>query len=155
MKLTAASLAHLPKTVSVQPFDRAKLQSGIVHIGVGNYHRAHQSWYLDRLFRLGKGTDWSIIGAGVRPTDPALADWIDAEGAFPNSMVDGIVPATRPKGIVLCQSLGIDDAAPITHEPWRQWVIDDRFCAGRPDLEAVGVQFSDHVHAFERMKTAS
>ena len=89
----------------------------------------------------------------ARLTDPDLARWIDAEGAFPNSMVDSIVPATGPKELALVRErFGIEDAAPVTHEPFRQWVIEDHFCAGQPRWEEVGVTFTDRVHDYERMK---
>jgi mannitol 2-dehydrogenase len=88
----------------------------------------------------------------ARLSNPKLADWIDTHCAFPNSMVDCIVPATGPKEIELVKSFGIDDAAPVTHENFRQWVIEDNFCAGRPPLEMVGATFSNDVHAFETMK---
>jgi mannitol 2-dehydrogenase len=67
-------------------------------------------------------------------------------------MVDCIVPATGPKELDLVRSFGIEDAAPVTHENFRQWVIEDEFCAGRPDWDKVGATFTDDVHAFEAMK---
>jgi mannitol 2-dehydrogenase len=89
----------------------------------------------------------------ARLSDPDLAAWIDGEGAFPDSMVDSIVPATGPKELALVRErFGIDDQAPVTHEPFRQWVIEDRFCAGRPRWEEVGATFTDRVHDYERMK---
>ena len=81
-----------------------------------------------------------------------LADWIDQNASFPNAMVDCIAPAVGPKEIALVQSLGIDDAAPVTHEPFRQWVIEDDFCAGRPAWDKVGATFTEHVHNYEAMK---
>ncbi|MEZ5903559.1 MAG: mannitol dehydrogenase family protein, partial [Geminicoccaceae bacterium] len=293
MKLSNATLDRLPDSILRPRYDRTALKPGIVHIGVGNFHRAHQSWYLHRLMQEGLALDWAIIGAGVRaydaamrqklldqdclttlieldPTgrsaeivgsmidyvpieegngaliaamadpairivaltvteggyyvdpvsrafdtthpdiahdaanpgtprtafgamvealkrrrtagsgpftamscdnlqgngailrgtlvslarlsDPGLADWIDANAAFPNSMVDCIVPATGPDELALARSLGIDDAAPVTHENFRQWVIEDAFCAGRPDWDRAGATFSDRVHDFETMK---
>ena len=47
---------------------------------------------------------------------------------------------------------GVDDAAPVTHENFRQWVIEDDFCAGRPDWNFVGAEFSAHVHQHEARK---
>ena len=293
MKLSNATLAHLPSAIKRPSYDRAGLTAGIVHIGLGNFHRAHQSWYLHRLMELGEAHDWAIIGAGVRPydaamreklaaqdylctlieldpkgtraevvgsmidyvpieegngaliarmaepdirivaltvteggyfidpatkgfdaahpdivhdaanpdrprtafgamvaalklrrdrgigpftgqscdnlqgngavlrqtvvslarlSDPDLADWIDAECTFPNAMVDCIVPATGAAELALVQEFGIDDAAPVTHENFRQWVIEDNFCAGRPNWDKAGATFSDDVHAYERMK---
>ena len=88
----------------------------------------------------------------ARLSDPGLADWIDAEAAFPNSMVDSIVPATGPAELSLVREMGIDDAAPVTHENFRQWVIEDAFCAGRPDWDRAGATFTDDVHGYEMMK---
>lgn len=292
-KLSQAALPQLPAGVARPGYDRTTLTPGIVHIGVGNFHRAHQAVYLDDLFALGEGHDWALIGAGVRagdakmratlaaqdnlttvieldpagnrarvtgamidfvevqadnaaliarmadpairivsltvteggyyvdpatgvfdPThsdivadgktpdrpatafgailaalkarraagaqpftvmscdnlpgnghvtrdavvglarlsDPALADWIAATVAFPNAMVDRITPATGPREIALAKTFGIEDAAPVTCEPFRQWVVEDNFPAGRPALEKVGVTFTEHVHLYESMK---
>ena len=293
MTLSNATLATLPEAVEIPAYDRGLLKPGIVHIGCGNFHRAHMAVYLDDLFQLGKGHDWAILGAGVRqgdarmrdlliqqdclssvierspgtlgarvigamigflpvepgngaliaamtdpairivsltvteggyyidPTtgtfgpdhpdirhdaanpaapqtvfgaiiaalaarriagvpaftvmccdnlphnghvtrdavvglarlsDPNLADWIAQTVAFPNSMVDRITPATGDKERALALSLGIPDAAPVTCEPFRQWVMEDNFPTGRPALELVGVTFTPHVDAFETMK---
>jgi mannitol 2-dehydrogenase len=88
----------------------------------------------------------------ARLSDPDLADWIESNCSFPNSMVDCIVPATGPGEITLVRNMGIDDRAPVTHEHFRQWVIEDDFCAGRPDWDKVGAQFSNDVHGYEAQK---
>ena len=93
----------------------------------------------------------TVVGL-ARLSDPALADWIEAQASFPNSMVDSIVPATGPAELELVRELGIDDKAPVTHENFRQWVIEDDFCAGRPDWDRAGATFTDDVHAYEMMK---
>ncbi|WP_417240166.1 mannitol dehydrogenase family protein [Celeribacter halophilus] len=293
MKLSNETLKDLPETVLRPEYDRSKLTPGIVHIGLGNFHRAHQSWYLHRLMQQGLAQDWAIIGAGVRPydetmrrkmaaqdylttlieldpagskaevvgamidyvpvedgngaliermaqpdirivaltvteggyyidpatkgfdaahpdivhdaanpqhprtafgaivaalklrrdrgigpltgqscdnllgnghvlrqtvvslarlSDPELADWIETHCTFPNAMVDCIVPATGPKELELVKEFGIEDMVPVTHENFRQWVIEDNFCAGRPDWDKAGATFSDNVHAYETMK---
>ena len=279
--------------VAMPGYDRSTLTPGIVHIGLGNFHRAHMAVYLDDLFALGLDHDWAILGAGVRAgdarmreallaqdclstvieldpsghrarrigamtgfvavepdnanliaamgdpairivsltvteggyyidpatgefdagaadiladannpdhpatafgailaalrlrraagvgpftvmscdnipgnghvtraavaglarlSDPALADWVTAEVAFPNGMVDRITPATGPHERAIAARFGLDDPVPVTCEPFRQWVLEDHFPAGRPALEKVGVTFTDHVHAFESMK---
>ncbi len=85
--------------------------------------------------------------------DKDLADWIAAEVAFPCTMVDRIVPATKPEDIETVAALtGTRDNAPVMHEPFRQWVIEDNFCNDRPDFAAVGVQMVDEVAPFEDMK---
>ncbi|MFV0358867.1 mannitol dehydrogenase family protein [Tropicimonas sp.] len=86
--------------------------------------------------------------------DPGLADWIRAKGRFPGTMVDRIVPATKPEDIAHVEQLiGHHDAAPVMHEPFRQWVIEDDFVGSqRPDLGAVGVQLVADVTPYEHMK---
>lgn len=291
--LSDEALSALPGNVRTPRYDRRQLTPGIVHIGLGNFHRAHQAWYLHRLFDQGLCHDWAIIGAGVRPadaaqreklrakdwlttlieldpsgksaevcgsmigfvpvdetngplidcmadpairivsltvteggyfvdpasggfdathpdilhdaanphapgtvfgamiaalrlrrsrghgpftaqscdnlqsngtilrrtvvslarlSDPDLADWIDQTCSFPNSMVDCIVPATGTKEVELARTFGIDDSSPVTHENFRQWVIEDDFCAGRPDWDKVAATFSADVHDHEVMK---
>lgn len=292
VKLSSAALGHLPEGVAGPGYDRADLSPGIVHYGVGNFHRAHQATYLDRLFASGKDRDWAIVGAGVRPgdaamrdrlatqdwlytvvdldpqglsarvvgsmtdfcpldpeaniermaapetrivsltvteggyyidaetggfdgdhpdvqadleslrpprtvfgqicaalkrrfdagvppftvmscdnipengqatkravvgfarlSDPELADRIELEVAFPNGMVDCITPATSERELKMVRDrFGIEDAAPVVCEPFRQWVLEDRFPAGRPRLEDVGVEFVDDVLPYELMK---
>jgi mannitol 2-dehydrogenase len=281
-------------SVQTPAYDRKRLTPGIVHIGLGNFHRAHMAVYLDDLFAMGEGLDWAILGAGVRAadgrmrealtgqdclstvieldpkgktarrigsmidflpvapdngpliaamtqpeirivsltvteggyfidaatgqfdpaapeivadaarpdrpgtafgaiiaalkarraaggqpftvmscdnlpgnghvthdavvglarlSDPAFADWIEANVAFPNGMVDRITPATGPREKAMAAAFGLgDDPVPVTCEPFRQWVLEDNFPAGRPALEKVGVTFTKHVHEFETMK---
>ncbi|RJG43125.1 mannitol dehydrogenase family protein [Mesorhizobium sp. DCY119] len=64
-KLSSAALGHLPANVAGPKYDRASLTPGILHFGVGNFHRAHQAVYLDDLFNEGRDHDWALIGAGV------------------------------------------------------------------------------------------
>ncbi len=293
LPLSDVTLDRLPADIARPVYDRAALTPGMVHIGLGNFHRAHQAWYLHRLMQLGAARDWAILGAGVRSydaamrkkllaqdclttlielspdsrsaevtgamidylpieegnasliramadpairivaltvteggyhidpatggldtghadirhdaqnpdrprtafgamvaalrqrraaghgpftgmscdnlrgngdilrqavvglarlSDPDLAGWIDSEGAFPNSMVDCIVPATGPAERALARDLGIADEVPVTHENYRQWVLEDAFCAGRPDWDRVGATFTADVHSYEMMK---
>ena len=63
--LSNATLEALPDGVSTPSYDRSKLTPGIVHIGLGNFHRAHQAWYLHRLMQRGLAHNWAIIGAGA------------------------------------------------------------------------------------------
>lgn len=292
LPLSLATLSALRNGIGRPAYARDDLTPGIVHIGVGNFHRAHMASYLDELFGMGLAHDWAIIGAGVteydaamrtrlagqdwlstvverdagienarvigsmvdfiapedrsrlidtmaapqtrivsltiteggyfldasghfdatnpvirrdaanpaepttafgliiaalarrraagatpftvlccdnvphngdvtrgvvaglaRLSDPALADWIEAHVAFPNAMVDRIAPAVNDAvRAYVATRFGIKDAAPMPCEPFRQWVIEDRFSAGRPPLERVGVTFVDDVTPFELMK---
>lgn len=90
----------------------------------------------------------------ARQVDPGLAEWIEAEGRFPSSMVDRIVPATKPEDIErLAAVTGRLDRAPVFHEPFRQWVVEDDFVdSERPDLAAAGVQLVKDVTPWEHMK---
>ena len=77
MRLSNASLGNIDQA-SIPTYARGDLSPGIVHFGVGNFHRAHQAVYLDQLCRAGE-TDWSITGAGVLPGDGAMADALRAQ----------------------------------------------------------------------------
>lgn len=72
-QLTAENLAYLPASVAVPSYDRSKVTTGIVHFGVGGFHRAHQAMYIDRLMNAGKALDWGICGVGVLPHDEKMA----------------------------------------------------------------------------------
>jgi mannitol 2-dehydrogenase len=74
VQLRQQALGNLPDRVAVPRYDRSQLTAGIVHFGVGNFHRAHQAVYLDDLFNLGFDQDWAIVGAGVRPGDAAMRE---------------------------------------------------------------------------------
>ncbi|WP_417242605.1 mannitol dehydrogenase family protein [Celeribacter sp.] len=86
--------------------------------------------------------------------DESLRDWIAAECRFPATMVDRIVPATKPEDIAaLGADIGKYDASPVMMEPFRQWVVEDDFVDGvRPDFAAVGVELVENVTPFEDMK---
>jgi len=76
-----------------------------------------------------------------------------ASCTFPNSMVDRITPQTHDADRVwLREQLGLDDGWPVVCEPFRQWVVEDKFAAGRPQWEDVGVLFTDRVHDWELYK---
>ena len=79
MLLSNATLPGLADNVLRPTYDRSKLTPGIVHIGLGNFHRAHQSWYLHRLMERGLAHDWAIVGAGVRPYDAVQREKLKAQ----------------------------------------------------------------------------
>jgi mannitol 2-dehydrogenase len=70
-KLDQANLVSL--SVPVPQYDRSRISTGIVHIGVGGFHRAHQAMYLDRLMTEGSATDWGICGVGVLAGDAKMS----------------------------------------------------------------------------------
>ena len=85
--------------------------------------------------------------------DRKLADYIAGEVAFPSTMVDRIVPATTAddRKFVL-ESTGFADAWPVVTEPFSQWVIENKFAAGRPPFEGAGAQLVANVRPYELMK---
>ncbi|WP_339513255.1 mannitol dehydrogenase family protein [Pseudomonas sp. RL_15y_Pfl2_60] len=85
--------------------------------------------------------------------DHDLANWIDTHVSFPNAMVDRITPMTKPSHRQqLAAEQNIEDAWPVVCEPFVQWVLEDKFCNGRPAWDKVGVQFTDDVTPYEDMK---
>ena len=105
----------------------------------------------DNLMQNGNKLKQAIIGI-AKEKDLELSEWINQNCTFPNAMVDCIVPRTGEIEIDIVRNLGIEDLAPVSHEDFRQWVIEDKFCKGRPPWEKVGVQFSDNVHGYEDQK---
>ncbi|TPJ73816.1 mannitol dehydrogenase family protein [Mesorhizobium sp. B2-7-1] len=289
-RLSDKTLKSLPSNVSVPAYDRAGITPGIVHLGVGAFHRAHQAAYVDACLANGE-SDWGIIGVSLRspdtrdalkpqdglytlairdsageqlqvigsiqsllvaPEDPGavlaaltdprarivtltitekaylraadgaldsahpdivhdlanpgspktahgflaeslarrrvagtppftvlccdnlpangatlhrlliefaklrdadLARHVADEVAFPSSMVDRIVPATTDADrLRIADELGLEDSWPVMTEPFRQWVIEDHFPAGRPAWEKFGVTMVEDVRPFEDMK---
>lgn len=70
-------LALLNPSVPVPTYDRTRVQPGIVHFGVGGFHRAHQAMYLDALMNLGHALEWGIVGVGVMPQDSTMKRVMD------------------------------------------------------------------------------
>jgi fructuronate reductase/mannitol 2-dehydrogenase len=90
--------------------------------------------------------------AGLR--DERLAAWIDANVAFPSSMVDRITPRAGPaERHALAREFGILDLCPVVTEPFSQWVLEDSFSGARPPLGSVGVKFVADVAPYALMKT--
>lgn len=295
MKLNTTNLSKLPKKVDVPTYDRSTLKTGIVHVGIGGFHRAHQAYYMDNLLKRHGNTEWGICGVALLPSDDkiyqtlktqdglytliikeldgsvsirvigsiveylfgpdnpsaviekmahpdtkiitltiteggynyddatgefnsnhpliqqdllqpnnpqtifgylkqsfklrkerglkgctiqscdniqgnghitqkmvltyiqlaesSLVDWVTKNVTFPNSMVDRITPVTTTEDIqFLKEQTGINDKWPVVSEPFLQWVIEDKFSAGRPHWEKVGAQFVEDVAPYERMK---
>lgn len=295
-RLSRAALESLPAEVSTPSYLDRAVRVGIVHFGVGNFHRAHQAMYVDRLLQAGDSDEWAICGIGLLPrdarmrdaltgqdglytltlrhpdgtdeigvigsirrflhapddpeavlaqltepsvrivsltiteggyvedpsggkraetdssvvaetasglseprtafgwivaalrerrrrgiapftvlscdnvpgngvvarrsveavarlVDPELADWIAAEVSFPSTMVDRITPVTvEADSDRIRDRLGLEDAWPISAEPFEQWVIEDDFPTGRPVFEGVGATVVTDVHAHEMIK---
>ncbi len=105
----------------------------------------------DNLSKNGRTME-AALRAIARAARTDLADWIAECVTFPSSMVDRIVPASTAADIDALARMGIHDAAPVLHEHFRQWVIEDNFAAARPPLETVGVDFTCDIAPYEEMK---
>ena len=294
--MTALNQANLGSlSIPVPSYDRSQVTVGIVHFGVGGFHRAHQAMYVDQLMEQGKALDWGICGVGVMPfdlkmkeamqaqdclytlvekapdgswepriigsivqylyapddpeaviekmadpatrivsltvteggynfhpvtgefddtnpavkadlapgavpattfglitealvrrrsrgiepftvmscdniqgnghmaqevftafarlRDPELGEWVAGNVQFPNSMVDRITPVTTDEDRAqISERFGVEDAWPVVCEPFTQWALEDKFPAGRPPFEDVGVQVVPDVMPYELMK---
>ena len=98
-------------------------------------------------------TTRGLVLAFAEEVDADLSHWIDTHGAFPNAMVDRIVPKTTEQDRTrIAASLGVDDAWPVMTEPFSQWVIEDAFAGPRPRWEHVGVTIVAEVEPYENAK---
>ncbi|MGO3518082.1 MAG: mannitol dehydrogenase family protein [Acetobacter cibinongensis] len=295
ISLSNATLTKLPVQVLTPDYDRTKTTPGIAHLAVGNFHRAHQALYIDRVLARPDQQEWAIVGVGLRDNeretkratlmaeqdglytltefatdgdhttrvlgaiteyvqaakdrtaaihrladpaikivsltiteggyyvdangqfmldDPAIAEdlkrdvpetafglvtealrlrresgagpftvmtcdnlrdngtvartafctyakardaklgaWIEENVTFPSTMVDRITPSVSTADVTRLNALsGVDDKMPLFAEDFTQWVIEDKFCAGRPELETVGVEFTQDVGPYEQVK---
>lgn len=294
-QLSEATIKDVAQGVSTPNYDRSSLKAGIVHFGVGGFHRAHMAMTIDRLLNAGLAQEWAICGVGLlehdrrmrdvmaeqdclytlvlkhpdgrressiigsiieyifAPDDPKvlleklanpdtkivsltiteggynfdrvtgefmadtpavaadlvegavpstafgyiieglrlrrergiapftvqscdniqangdvakkmfttyakikdaeLGSWVEANVHFPNSMVDRITPVTSAEDISEVPIItGLEDKWPVVAEPFFQWVIDDEFSLGRPELEQADVQMVEDVMPYELMK---
>ena len=95
----------------------------------------------------------NVTCAYARAVDANLADWIDANVTFPSTMVDRIVPAVTAETLEKIEHItGVCDPAGVACEPFRQWVVEDNFVAGRPQWEKAGAELVADVVPFEEMK---
>src|SRR3984893_9493932 len=77
--LTEETLTRLNPDVALPRYDRRDVTTGIVHIGVGNFHRSHQAMYIDTLMNSGAAMNWGICGIGLQPSNVALRDALAAQ----------------------------------------------------------------------------
>lgn len=80
--LTEATLGHLDAAIAAPTYDRSTLKTGIVHVGVGGFHRAHMAMTLDKLISQGLATDWAICGVGLLESDRQMKAIMDAQDAL-------------------------------------------------------------------------
>ncbi len=98
--LSSRTLPLLSASVTTPGYDRAQVRAGIVHLGVGGFHRSHQAMYLDRLMSRGQALDWGIVGVGVLPGDRRMAEVMAAQDCLYTLIV------THPDGYRSAQVVG-------------------------------------------------
>ncbi|OAT31852.1 D-mannonate oxidoreductase [Buttiauxella brennerae ATCC 51605] len=95
----------------------------------------------------------NVITAYAQAIDSELAAWIETHVTFPSTMVDRIVPAATAETLEqVAKATGVVDPVAIACEPFRQWVIEDNFVAGRPEWEKAGAELVNDVLPYEEMK---
>jgi len=109
--LSPANLATIGESVPVPGYDRGAVTPGIVHLGVGGFHRAHQAMYLDRLMNDGKALDWGIRGIGVLPHDARIRDVLQEQGGLYTLVLKDPDGSREPRvvGSILDVTLAPDD----------------------------------------------
>lgn len=106
----------------------------------------------DNVIANGEVTRLAVVGV-AEARDASLARWIDGNVTFPNGMVDRITPATTDADrAFLAEEYGVRDGWPVVTEPFRQWVIEDAFVAGRPPWEELDITVTADVEPYELMK---
>ena len=94
-----------------------------------------------------------ILLQHTQHVDEEFKSWIEENVSFPNAMVDRITPITTSEVVEKIRSeFGVEDGWPVVCEDFRQWVLEDKFVAGRPAWEEAGVQLVPDVEPYEKMK---
>jgi mannitol 2-dehydrogenase len=153
LRLTAANLRALGRDVVTPAYDRSAVTHGIVHFGVGAFHRAHQAMYLDRLMNAGKALDWGICGVGVLPSDRAMRDVMAAQDCLYTLVVKHPDGTFEPRviGSIVDYLFAPDDAdaviermadpatrivsLTVTEGGYNIHAVTGEFDAGSPDVE--------------------
>jgi len=97
IKLNAKNLSLLPKTVETPAYDRSKIKTGIVHIGVGSFHRSHEAFYTDQVLQHKDVTDWGICGIALLDTDRKIFETLVNQDGLYTLMItqsDGTLAAS-------------------------------------------------------------
>ena len=99
-KLNSKNLSLIPGEATLPEYDRSVLKSGIVHIGVGAFHRAHQAFYTDMLLQNPENREWGICGIGLLDSDRKIIDWLVQQDGLYTVMI------TEPDGILTARVIG-------------------------------------------------
>ena len=79
MKLQNSTLSDLDKRIHLPGYDRSALTAGIVHIGIGNFHRSHQAYILDRYIQKTNSLNWGICAVGLLPQDEQVCNRMEQQ----------------------------------------------------------------------------
>ena len=116
--LQQASLTQLPADVTFPRYDRSQVKAGIVHIGVGGFHRSHEAFYTDQLLATTGSTEWGICGIGLRDGDRKIADVLKQQDYLYTLVVkhpDGKIE-NRVIGSIIDFMLACDDSAAVINK---------------------------------------
>jgi mannitol 2-dehydrogenase len=97
MKLNEVTLPEI--SIAKPTYDRDEIRVGIVHFGVGGFHRAHQAMYVDQLLEQGLAKDWGICGVGVMPADRRMADVMTAQDGLYTLVIEHADGSREPRVI--------------------------------------------------------
>ncbi len=118
MQLNQQNLTQLPAELNLPTYDRSQIKAGIVHVGVGGFHRSHEAYYTDELLRTGNGSDWGICGVGLREADRKIATTLQEQDYLYTLIIkhpDGLVQ-NRVIGSLVGFLLGCDDAMAVIEQ---------------------------------------
>jgi mannitol 2-dehydrogenase len=99
-KLNSKNLSLLPKKVTTPAYDRSKIKTGIVHVGVGGFHRAHEAFYTDQILHCHGVTDWGICGIALLDTDRKIFDTLVSQDGLYTLMI------TESDGTLISRVIG-------------------------------------------------
>ncbi len=97
--LNSKNLGEIGTRVAVPTYDRSAVTTGIVHFGVGGFHRAHEAMYVDRLLEQGGATEWGITGVGLLPQDRSMLEVMRAQDCLYTLVVKHVDGSTEPRVI--------------------------------------------------------
>jgi mannitol 2-dehydrogenase len=100
IKLKTKNLSLLPKAVVTPAYDRTKIKAGIVHIGIGGFHRSHEAYYADRFLECKGSADWGICGVALLDNDRRIFDTLVNQDGLYTLMI------TEPDGTLNARVIG-------------------------------------------------
>src|SRR5450432_3664931 len=97
--LNSQTVRTLHPAIGVPGYERTELATGIVHFGVGGFHRSHEAMYVDRLLNQGHAAGWAICGVGTLPSDRSMQQALDAQNCLYTLVLKGTDGSVEPRVI--------------------------------------------------------